>query len=347
MTPNVTAQEEAQRAGQEQGQKKGGSEYGSRLGRFLSWLGRWVIGANNFSRRHTLGFRIAEAKKEMRRRDAYVQALPPEKAEEKASWAIDQQDIAEHIQTAAAELSNANGRGSLERALREVMAAERKLIAFFPNERGAGAIADLRRDILTYVPEEGRAELQELIKQAQTALQNSKPWKDHLLGAKVEVDEILIRGYQTRERLGDGIWILGVLLVLILFILLVFIPFILKIELFQATGLTSTRALWTGALFGALGACLSGLMGFTVNRIARGDYEPFVATAIRPLIGSTSGILAAVLVASGILNFKGAEFPGLAIAAFLLGFSERLVMGTVERLSTRVETQASSTPRGP
>jgi hypothetical protein len=301
-----------------------------------------LLWANNFSRQHTLRFRIEEAKKELRKLNAHMQP----QASVQPSWDAEKIDICEHIKTAEKNLDNADGNGALETVLRHVMAAERKLISFFPDKRMTGAIADLQRDLVTYVPAERHPELAKLLEEAGTAPAQGKIWQEPLLAAKVQIDEIVIRGYQMRERLGEGIKVLGVFLGVIDVALLVCIAIVNRDSansLFAVDNMSGSLAMLIGAFFGGVGACLSGLMNFTVHRIARGEFETFASTVIRPLIGVTSGMLGVVLAASGILNFNGEKiFPGLAITAFILGFSERLVMGTVERLSTRAEARISS-----
>ena len=273
---------------------------------FLSWLG-----TNNFSRRHTLKFRIEEAKKELRK----LSAPMPSQESEPPSWNAEKKDIEEHIKAAEENLDNTDGKGVLEMALRHVMAAERKLINFFPDQRMMGAVADLQRDLVAYVPEERRPELVKLLDDTKIASKNKDPWQEPLLAAKVQIDEIVLRGYQTRERLGEGIKALGVILVIIDLVLLGWVLGGSTTSSYLVEKISDSQAMLIGACFGGIGACLSGLMNFTVHRTARGEFEPFTATAFRPVIGATSGMLGVVLIASGILNFTIGNkiLPGLAI----------------------------------
>lgn len=325
-------------------------------------------------------FRLDEVKKELRKLDAAPACHP--------SWSHERQDIVEHVKDAEESFYDPTkvrtGIRPLEPVLRNVMAAERKLIPFLPAGRGIVAIADLRRDLLTYVSETRRAPLQLLLDQAKGVLLSTKAyastelttsthsqsppqdqaesspdeatppgtmiWWQYLLEAKIQVDEIVLRGYQNRERLRDSIATLGLLLLTVDVVLLITLPIVGGS--FGVTGTSTTSgntneiaaglAAWIGFLFGAVGACLSGLFTFTVHGIARGEYESSAATVIRPLIGGTSGILGAALAATGILNFQDDVLPGLALTAFILGFSERLVMGTVERLGARAEARLAS-----
>lgn len=202
------------------------------------------------------------------------------------------------------------------------------------------------RDLTTYVPEERRPKFEENLKNVLTPSTTGQRWQELLVAVKVQIDEIVIRGYQRREQLGEGIKVLGAFLFVIDVAFLLCVHYVNRnstYSLFGVDTMSGPLAMWIGAFFGGIGACLSGLMNFTVHRIARSEFEPFASTVIRPLIGATSGMLGVILAASGILNFQGgATFPGLAITAFILGFSERLVMGTVERLGTRAEARVSA-----
>ena len=317
------------------------------------WLQTTAGLYDNFSRRQTLRFRIEEAKREIRGLD--------EQSKTQAS-SLETGDIHEHVETAENELKEG---GPLETILRHVMAAERKLIAFLPDDRGEAAINDLRRDIDTYVggfvTEERQAELRKGLDDAQAALRGSPEevkepaaddataapvaapprgvppkqgasWRQHLLAVKVAVDEIVIGGYRTRERLRDGIALLGWGLFAINILLLLFVTIadsVFDKNIFDVsrtldgagdqgngeTGGTSDPhvsgglVIWIGFFFGMVGACLSGLMNFAIHRIAPGEFETSAATIVRPLIGGTSGILGAALAASGILNFGDAVIP--------------------------------------
>jgi hypothetical protein len=291
--------------------------------------------SDNFSRQHTLRFRLREARREFEKLKA--QAAESSSVDKQARWNAEEQDIEEHLD--AAEEADRK-KQAFETVLRHTMAAERKLIPFLPDERGAGAIADLRRDIGTYVPKERQAELEPLLSDARKALDegttDGKAWQQHLLAAKVQVDEIVLDGYRTSERLRDGIALLGWILLAINLIVLVSVTFM---EPFTVDGTSGGSAVFIGFLFGMVGACLSGLMNFAVHRIAPGEFETSAATIVRPLIGGTSGVLGATLAATNILDFGGAPIAGLAIMAFILGFSERLVMGTVEKLGIYAEAR--------
>ena len=206
------------------------------------------------------------------------------------------------------------------------------IINFSGKERASGVVSELYRDLISYVPEDFHPEIKKLLEEAKSKAEQDQNWQIPVIEAKSQIDETIINGYKTRERLGDGIKILG----------LYIFPLILLF--FLVEGMTGTVALLTGAFFGGLGACLSGIMNFTVHRVPLGEFEPFSSTATRPLIGMTSGVFGVALAASGIFNFGGTNiFSEISITAFILGFSERFVMGTVEKLSTREKTPTKNT----
>jgi hypothetical protein len=89
--------------------------------------------------------------------------------------------------------------------------------------------------------------------------------------------------------------------------------------------------LMMAACFGGIGACLSGLFSFTLQGRVPNVYEGWFRTLIRPVIGIASGFLAVVILRSGLVTF-GDDLAWVAIAALAFGFSERLFMGTMERL---------------
>lgn len=323
----------------------------------------WVRLEDSFNQRYNLGCRLREAVHRCGEAGDPGAGAPPMPERKR-------QEIVAHLSHAIALFRK--GSGELETILRELFIAERELIPYLPAGRGAAAIADVRSEISVAVPEAHRAGLFAALDEA-TERQRKTPsdagWRDHLFAAKAQADEIVIESYRSRERLRDGILLLGgelmILLVLILLSGLLaqqsaplatpaitgVVPmpgwFVVGVQ-GGATALTSAGALWLGFLFGAMGACLSGLYSFTVNRSAPGEYETAAATAIRPLIGGASGLIAAALFSSGLLAETTNPVPMLILVCFVFGFSERIVMGAVENIGSRVSLgTAPPTVSGP
>lgn len=329
---------------------------------FRSQLKGWVRLEDSFNQRYHLGCRLREAV------HCCEEACNPANGNEAMSD-CKRREIVAHLEHAT--LLFERNSVELETMLRELFTAERELIPFISVERGAAAIADVRSQISITVPEAHRTALFAALDDA-AQLQKAKPgetvWRDHLFAAKSQADEIVIDSYRSRERMRDGIVLLGVEMAVCILLILVsgllaeygpapaaqvvangvapddVVPGWFAIGRPKAvTVLSGAGALWLGFLFGALGACLSGLYGFTVNRSAPGEYETTAATAIRPLIGGASGIVAAALFGSGLLAITTTPVPMLILICFVFGFSERIVMGTVESLGSRV-TRATAPP---
>jgi hypothetical protein len=89
-------------------------------------------------------------------------------------------------------------------------------------------------------------------------------------------------------------------------------------------------------LFGTLGACISGILRLEKSSAQVNipdQLQSFVFTIARPLVGAVSALAVVIFVLAGILQM-GEQTPGLYLAAaFLAGFSERLLemgMGKAE-----------------
>jgi hypothetical protein len=84
-------------------------------------------------------------------------------------------------------------------------------------------------------------------------------------------------------------------------------------------------------LLGSIGACLSALVTFarsTPDRKIPEHLANVAVTLTRPLIGAVSGMVAILMVKSGVLSPPGGV--GAWIFPFVFGFSERLVIGALE-----------------
>lgn len=338
---------------------------GRRIGRHLGRettvamyksMGSWLKLFDNFSRWNNLECRLREATHRFAEASNSASGAP-----EMPKHTRD--EIQDHLSVAGCgQLASTcqlghedqqRWKGPFEVRLRELFTAERELIPYLPGSRCAAAIADLRTDIAVWVPEARRAMLFERLDEAAAAHQQNKSvWRDLLFAVKCEADEIVIDSYRARERLRDGITVLGIALGVTVFLMIISI---LLSRIFQGPGLFSlgmdgnvgeaasgAALVWMAFLCGSFGACLSGLFSFTVNRAAPGEYETIAATVIRPLIGGACGMFAVALVATGVLNFGAQEIPALAIGAVILGFSERIVMGTVENLGARVNAGSTA-----
>jgi len=86
-------------------------------------------------------------------------------------------------------------------------------------------------------------------------------------------------------------------------------------------------------IFGVLGACISGILTLANSSTRQQIPEKLLnswVTIARPLVGAVSALAIVVFVLIGILEF-GDKSPGLYLAAaFTAGFSERLLIKTIE-----------------
>jgi hypothetical protein len=93
------------------------------------------------------------------------------------------------------------------------------------------------------------------------------------------------------------------------------------------------------ALFGCLGASLSAITSITQLSIGHIPHPRFLSsvTMMRPVVGAAAALGLYVFLASGLLNLGGRLTVGPVLAAsFAAGFSERLIIRTVESVAGRV-----------
>ncbi len=90
-------------------------------------------------------------------------------------------------------------------------------------------------------------------------------------------------------------------------------------------------------LLGAIGACVSALISFSQRQVMRipDRLMDFIITLVRPVIGGASALISTFLLLSGVIHIAQPTLAFLFVVAFAFGFSERLVINTIDRLSTR------------
>ncbi|MEE8295812.1 MAG: hypothetical protein V3R64_08880 [Sphingomonadales bacterium] len=91
-------------------------------------------------------------------------------------------------------------------------------------------------------------------------------------------------------------------------------------------------------VLGAIGACLTGL--FSLTRMTTGGRGPeriasTLITLSRPAIGGASALAAIFFLQSKIISFGDLTLATYWAVAFSFGFSERLVIGTVEKMNKK------------
>jgi hypothetical protein len=89
-------------------------------------------------------------------------------------------------------------------------------------------------------------------------------------------------------------------------------------------------------LFGALGGCVSSIFSFSKISIKIGEELPVLVlnawlTMARPLVGAVSALVLSTFIISGLVDL-GTVSPYMLLAvSFAAGFSERLIVGAVDR----------------
>lgn len=88
------------------------------------------------------------------------------------------------------------------------------------------------------------------------------------------------------------------------------------------------------ALLGGIGACLSALMSISSKETIPDQFTSIFVTGARPLIGAASGMVAVFFLKTELFNL-GNGTSAVWVLAFALGFSERLIMGTMEMIGNK------------
>jgi hypothetical protein len=87
-------------------------------------------------------------------------------------------------------------------------------------------------------------------------------------------------------------------------------------------------------LLGSMGACVSALMSFSKPQRLRVPDRILdsIITLVRPVIGGASALISSFFLIGGIISEKNLTIATLFVVAFAFGFSERLVMSSVNRI---------------
>jgi hypothetical protein len=272
-----------------------------------------IIKGNKFSRRLMLQARI----------DGILEgeALDPDRARRAVA--------VKHAQRAAEALDN----NELERAWRNVLIGERLVYEGNTNEQLGARAAALAAETNAMLPPADAKPITELLSRVEAENSRPREWREIVIEAQTLYDRRTIFLYDTRERTAFRIAILvSLLFVLIVsFMLLMWRSPNLTYMLYGSGTVRDmdTPMLFATFLLGSLGACLSALLSYTSLGQAPGIYESAWVTAARPLVGAVSGVVAVMLVRASLVDFKSPAAVGLV--AFIFGFSERLIIGAVQR----------------
>ena len=132
---------------------------------------------------------------------------------------------------------------------------------------------------------------------------------------------------------------LSILAAVAFFVSIFIIVGILKVPLPDSTQVSSTKwVFWiTIGLFGAVGGAISGLYGLKQAYLADAGIPERVLnssiTTAKPLVGFAAAIIIATFLIGGLIQIENTAISNyLAYGlAFISGFSERLIIGVVEK----------------
>ncbi len=142
--------------------------------------------------------------------------------------------------------------------------------------------------------------------------------------------------YFRKDRVRSRMVILAVFLLALLLLYLSAIglgdrPF----RVYIASEPISWELLASCMLLGGMGACLSALMSLSNKDVIPDQFTSIMVTIARPLIGAASGIIAVLSLKTGFFDLGDNNNVAVWLLAFALGFSERLVMGTMEKIGSK------------
>jgi hypothetical protein len=246
----------------------------------------------------------------------------------------------------AALAERALGNRSFEQAWRDIVSGEMAVMVDRPDDELKAKARAIAAEVSSVLPAADAKPILELLSDAKPSSQESGNWKHAVAEAYGLYQRYVIQRMDGRERSGKRIFILAAILALLLatiYLLLWRYPDVLSacVPMKACSAATSSAEpitgnamplpqLFSATLLGGVGACLSGLLSLTVLGQSPGHFESFSVTAARPLVGLASGLVAALLAGSHIIAIESASTV-LAIA-FAFGFSERLIVGAVQKL---------------
>jgi hypothetical protein len=230
--------------------------------------------------------------------------------------------------------------GEFERAWRNLITAERILLLAMNDEALAGRAATLLLEAPTVLPPAEAQPITDALAKALEERGTSAPgWRERVVEAQNLYERRIVHLYDLRERTSTRIMLISMILLALLVALLS-----VSLEGLTTTSgesaaasaaqrVMSPRTAILTLLFGGIGACLSALISFTAQGRVPSMFEGIWGTIARPLVGAVSGLIGYMLVTAGFVSLGG-ETIALTVVPFVFGFSERLVMGTVEKLET-------------
>ncbi len=252
------------------------------------------------------------------------------------------QRLQDQLQQAAQMLADC---APFERVMQRINFVECEIMMRLAEDRLDLALEALKAEVTISLPEAaGTPMLSELDKIAASEEPAARRLV-RLVGLKARLGASIIELFRGSERVRDATLILGLSLMALTAFMgglfwsddqlaeTLFTHFTASAEVPARSPLIDQafRVLLLAAAFGGIGACLSGLLSFTLQGRVPNEYEGYLRTLFRPIIGMASGVLAVVVLRGGLFTF-GDDLAWVALVALVFGFSERLFMGTMARL---------------
>jgi hypothetical protein len=224
---------------------------------------------------------------------------------------------------------------SFEQAWRDVVAAEALMLETSPDPVVMARARAIAAEASGNLPAADAKAVVDLLPDVKTGIPTAPDWKMSVAEAHSLYHRSIIQLMDARERAGKRITFL--VFALAILVAVVFSIAFCKPQALQLTGADSSAAeslaspwlLAVATVLGGVGACLSGLLSLTVLGQFPGQFESFSVTSARPLVGLASGLVAALLANSNLVVFEAAG--AVAVIAFAFGFSERLIIGAVQK----------------
>lgn len=221
-----------------------------------------------------------------------------------------------------------------ERAWINILHGERLVLESQNDEQLLARASALAAEAAAVLPAAEAKPTLDLLAPVTTGQNRPQDWRATVIEAQSLFERRVIFLNDTRERTSTRIKILvwTMIFFIVAFVVLVSWSRDLLISLYGTAPPPpmSLSMLFATLFLGGLGACLSALLSFTSLGRPPAPYESLAVTFARPLVGAASGLIAVMLVRASLVEFKTTAAIGLV--AFLFGFSERLVLGAVQRL---------------
>ncbi|WP_207479621.1 hypothetical protein [Arenibaculum pallidiluteum] len=227
----------------------------------------------------------------------------------------------------------------LERSAQTIILAERLIINTYSDAQISALAASLAAKASALLPSVHGKPVLDLL-----ATLSSDPKKQghDLRAVVIEAFDLyekqVIYLYDTRERTSSRIFWLTIILASFICALayLIYTRPDLAAKLYQIKEVSTedmdSDVMVATFVLGGLGACLSALLTLTTLGQSPSAYEGLAVTVARPLVGAVTGLVAVMFVQASLVTFKSIGAVGLV--AFLFGFSERLLIGAVQRFES-------------